>query len=112
MIWLPREWACSMISLALARASLITALTFSCACARSRWLRSADAKPSAMRFCRSSMAASSGGQMNFIVSPMSSAKQIGRAHVGTPITNAHLVFRLHREEKNALDETVADVLGA
>jgi hypothetical protein len=38
MIWLARWWACSMISLALVRASFSSSLTFSCAYASARWL--------------------------------------------------------------------------
>jgi hypothetical protein len=52
-----------MISLALVRASFKASLTFSWACARSFWLRSAAARPSAIFCWRSSMALSSGGQI-------------------------------------------------
>src|SRR3972149_7027336 len=52
-----------MISLALVRASFSASLTFSCAWARSFWLRTATARPSAIFCWRSSIAFISGGQI-------------------------------------------------
>src|SRR4249919_3541409 len=75
MIWLARWWACSMISLALARAVRSSPSAVSCACANARWLLSAAARPSAIFFWRSSSAAFSGGQMNFIVNQTRSTKE-------------------------------------
>src|SRR5690606_22636164 len=73
-IWLARAWAWSMISLALARASFSSSLTLSCAWARSFWLRSAAARPSAIFCWRSSSALSSGGQMKVAISQIRPAK--------------------------------------
>src|SRR4249919_183870 len=75
MIWLARWWACSMISLALVRAVRSSPSAVSCACASARWLLSAAARPSAIFFWRSSSAAFSGGQMNFIVNQTRSTKE-------------------------------------
>src|SRR5690606_6147213 len=73
-IWAPRLCAWSMISLALARAAFSSASAVSCACASARWLLSAAARPSAIFFCRSSIALSSGGHTKVAISQIRPAK--------------------------------------
>src|SRR5690606_5006835 len=74
-IWLARWCACSMISLALARAALSSSFALSWACASARWLLSAAARPSAIFCWRSSMALSSGGQTKVAISQISAANE-------------------------------------
>ena len=64
-----------MISLALLRAALRSSFARASASASAFWLLSAAARPSAIFFWRSSNAALSGGQMNFIVNQTRIAKE-------------------------------------
>src|SRR3546814_4021700 len=54
------------------------------------------------KVCAASLACCTGSVMRLIlgVSRRSSRGEIGRAHVCTPVTNAHLVCRLLHEKKN------------